>query len=133
MSCQSTIQHKRPHDIIGMSVLRNTKLHCHTHFNVCNVHLCNLKVWLIMWGCSVNVEAVLLATSVSFLCPAMLNPSRNSDRNKTSTCYVCMHVCTHVRTYERTYVCTYVCMYVSMDVCVYICMYACMYALKSPE
>ena len=23
VSCQSTIQHKRPHDIIGMSLLRN--------------------------------------------------------------------------------------------------------------
>ena len=33
------------------------------------------------------LEAVLLAASVSFLSPVMLNPSRNSDRNKTSTRY----------------------------------------------
>ena len=37
-----------------------------------------------MWVFSRKVEAVLLATSVSFLSPAMLNPS---DRNKTSTRY----------------------------------------------
>ena len=40
-----------------------------------------------MWVCSCKVEAVLLAAFVSFLSPAMLNPSRNSDRNKTSACY----------------------------------------------
>ena len=51
------------------------------------LHLCNLYVWLIMLVCSSKVEAVLLAASVSFLCPAMLNPKRNSKRNKTSTCY----------------------------------------------
>ena len=50
-------------------------------------HLSNLNVWSIMWECSRKVEAVLLqSASVSFLCRAMLNPSRNSDRNKTSTC-----------------------------------------------
>ena len=43
--------------------------------------------WSIMWACSSKFEAVLLAASVSFLSPAMLNPSRNSDKNKTSTCY----------------------------------------------
>ena len=52
-----------------------------------HAHLCNLNVWSIMWACSRKVEAVLLAAFVSFLCPAMLNPSRNSDRNKTSTRY----------------------------------------------
>ena len=52
-----------------------------------HVHLCNLNVWSIMWVCSRKVEAVLLAAFVSFLSPAMLNPSRNSDRNKTSTHY----------------------------------------------
>ena len=52
-----------------------------------DVHLCILNMWLIIWACSSKVEAVLLATSVSFLSPAMLNPSRNSDRNKTSICY----------------------------------------------
>ena len=54
-----------------------------------HAHLLNLHVnmWLIMWECSRNVEAMLLAVSVSFLSPAMLNPSRNSDRNKTSTRY----------------------------------------------
>ena len=36
-----------------------------------------------MWVCSRKVEAVLLAASVSFRSPAMLNPSRNSDKNKT--------------------------------------------------
>ena len=48
-----------------------------------HVHLCNLNVWSIMWACSRKVEAVLLAAFISFLCPAMLNPSRNNDRNKT--------------------------------------------------
>ena len=52
-----------------------------------HVHLCNLDMWLIIWACSRNIEAVLLVASVSFLSPAMLNPSRNSDRNKTSTRY----------------------------------------------
>ena len=50
-------------------------------------HLCNLYVWLIMWVCSSKVEAVLLAASVSFLSPVMLNPKRNSKRYKTSSCY----------------------------------------------
>ena len=60
-----------------------SKLHCHAHINMfAHVHLRNLNVWLIMWVCSRKVEAVLLAASVTFLC---LNPSRNSDRNKTST------------------------------------------------
>ena len=40
-----------------------------------------------MWVCSRKIEAVLLAASVSFLSPMMLNSSRNSNRNKTSTCY----------------------------------------------
>ena len=52
-----------------------------------HAHSCNLNVWSIMWACSIKVEAVLLAASVSFLCPAMLNGSRNSDMNKTSTRY----------------------------------------------
>ena len=52
-----------------------------------HAHSCNLNVWSIMWACSIKVEAVLLAASVSFLCPAMLNRSRNSDMNKTSTRY----------------------------------------------
>ena len=46
-----------------------------------------LNVWLITWACSSKVEAVLLAASVTFLSPEMLNPSRNSDSNKTSTRY----------------------------------------------
>ena len=52
-----------------------------------HVHLYTLNMWLIMWAYSSKVEAVLLAASVSFLNPAMLNPNRNSDRNKTSICY----------------------------------------------
>ena len=52
-----------------------------------HAHLYNLNEWSIMWACSRKVEAVLLAASVSFLSPAMLNPSRNSNRNKTSTRY----------------------------------------------
>ena len=40
-----------------------------------------------MWVYSSKVEDVLLAASVSFLSPAMLNLSRNSDRNKISTRY----------------------------------------------
>ena len=35
-----------------------------------------------MWAGSSKVEAVLLAASVSFLSLAMLNLSRNSDKNK---------------------------------------------------
>ena len=45
------------------------------------------RVVNIMWACSIKVEAVLLAASVSFFCPVMLNWSRNSDMNKTSTRY----------------------------------------------
>ena len=52
-----------------------------------HAHLCNLNMWSIMWACSRKVEAVQLAASVSFLCPVMLNPSRNSNRKKTSTRY----------------------------------------------
>ena len=49
------------------------------------VHLCNLNMSLIMWVCSRKDEALLLAASVSFLSPAMLNPNRNSKKNNTST------------------------------------------------
>ena len=52
-----------------------------------HVHLCSLITQSIMYASSGKVEAVLLAASVSFLSPAMLNPSRNSDRNKSSTHY----------------------------------------------
>ena len=52
-----------------------------------HAHFYNLNVWLIIWACSRKVEAVLLASSVSFFSPAMLNPSGNSNRNKTSTRY----------------------------------------------
>ena len=66
---------------IGLSELRLEK-----SFNCLNLHsfahLYTLNVWLIMWVCSSAVEAVLLAASASFLSPATLNPSRNSDRNK---------------------------------------------------
>ena len=47
----------------------------------------HVHVWLIIWACSSKVKAVLLAASVSFLSPAMLNLTRNSNRNKTSTRY----------------------------------------------
>ena len=49
-----------------------------------HAHMYTINMWLIMWVCSSKVEAVLLAASVSFL---SLNPSRNSDRNETSTRY----------------------------------------------
>ena len=52
-----------------------------------HMHLYTVNMWLIKWTCSSKVEAVLLAASVSFLSPAMLNLSRNSDRNKTNTRY----------------------------------------------
>ena len=53
-----------------------------------HVHLYTLIAWLIIWASSSKLKAVLLlAASVSFLSPAMLNPSRNSDRNNTSTHY----------------------------------------------
>ena len=54
-----------------------TLMFAHAHSNV----------WLIMWVCSSKGEDVLLAASVSFLSPAMLNSSRNRDRNKTRTGY----------------------------------------------
>ena len=63
------------------------KLRYNAHFNVCTCTMCNLNVRSIMSTCSGKVESVLLAGSVWFLCPAMLNSSRNSDRNKTSICY----------------------------------------------
>ena len=52
-----------------------------------HAHLCSLNMWSIILVFSRKVDVVLLAASVSWLSPAMLNPSRNSDRNKTSTCY----------------------------------------------
>ena len=61
-----------------------SKLRCHVHFNVCACALLQSKRVVNNVGV---FEVVLLAASVSFLCPAMLNPSRHSDRNKTSTCY----------------------------------------------
>ena len=51
-----------------------------------HVHLYTLNVGLIMWACSSKVEA-LGFVAVSFLSPALRNPSRNSNRNKTSTRY----------------------------------------------
>ena len=38
-----------------------------------HVHFYNINMWLIMWAWSRNVEAVLLATLVLFLSPAMPN------------------------------------------------------------
>ena len=52
-----------------------------------HVHLYTLNVWLIMWVYSSEVESLLLAASISFLSPVMLSPSKNSNRNKTSTRY----------------------------------------------
>ena len=52
-----------------------------------HLHFCNLNALSIMWVCSRKVDTVLLAASVSFLSPVMLDTSRNSDRNKSSTCY----------------------------------------------
>ena len=64
-----------------------SKLRCHANFNVCTCALCNLNVWLKLWVCPRKVEAELLAVSAQIFIQAMLNPSRNSDRNKTSTHY----------------------------------------------
>ena len=64
-----------------------SKLRCHAHFNVCTCALCNLNVWLTLWVCPRKVEAELLAVSAQIFIQAMLNPSRNSYRNKTSTYY----------------------------------------------
>ena len=52
-----------------------------------HVHFCNSNVWLIMWVCSMKVEAVLLAAFVLFLSPAMPNLDRNTDKNHTSSRY----------------------------------------------
>ena len=66
-----------------------SKFRCYyTHFNVCTCALVHVQTTCVANNFGVltrKVEAVLLAASVSFLSPAMLNPSRNSDRNKTST------------------------------------------------
>ena len=60
-----------------------SKLRCHAHFNVCTCALLQSKRMVNNVGVFQESEAA----SVSFLSPAMLNPSRNSDRNKTSTRY----------------------------------------------
>ena len=52
-----------------------------------HVHFDTLNVWLMIWICSSKVKAMLLAASVSFLSPEILNLNRNSNRNKTNTCY----------------------------------------------
>ena len=67
--------------------LRVSKLRCHAYFNVCTCTLVQSKCVDNSVAVFKKVEAVLLAASVSsFLStPVMLNPSRNSNRNKTST------------------------------------------------
>ena len=71
--------------------LRSFAMHSKLNFSLRSFaampNLMFAHAWLIMWAFSIKVDAVLLAASVSFLCPAMLNPSRNSDRNQTSTRY----------------------------------------------
>ena len=57
-----------------------TLMFAHTH-----LYNLNMYTWSIMWMCSRKVEVVLVAASDSFLTPAMLNPSRNNDRYRTST------------------------------------------------
>ena len=64
--------------------LRTTPTLMFAHMLLCNQ---NIYVWSTMLSCSRKVKAVLLAASALYLNPAMLNLSRNSDRNKTSTCY----------------------------------------------
>ena len=53
-----------------------------------HVHLCNLNMWSSVfqknWHC---VVTYMCCASVSFLSPAMLYPSRKSNRNKTITRY----------------------------------------------
>ena len=63
------------------------KFRCHAHFNVCACAFVQSKHVVNMWPCSRKVEAMLLAAAISFLSPAMLNLSKNSDRNKTGTHY----------------------------------------------
>ena len=63
------------------------KLWCHAHLTFALAHLYNINVRLIMWACSSKVEAALLAAFVLFLRPVMLNLSRDSNRNNTSTRY----------------------------------------------
>ena len=52
-----------------------------------HAHFCNPNMWLIMWVCSMKVEAVLLAAFVLFLSPAVPNLDRNTNRNHTSSRY----------------------------------------------
>ena len=47
-----------------------------------HAHLRNQNVWLIMWACSREVEAVLLAAAVSFLSQAMPIPSRTATETR---------------------------------------------------
>ena len=63
------------------------KIHCMCTLMFVLTLSYDLNVWLIIWVCYRKVEAVLVTAFVSFLSPAMLNPSRNSNRNKTSTRY----------------------------------------------
>ena len=94
------------------------KLHCHVHINVCTYNVCTCTCALVQSirvcvvndvVCSRKVEAVLLAASVSFLSPMLLNPSRNSNRNKTSTCYKAIiqfwrhSISTLIKTHVRTF------------------------------
>ena len=50
-------------------------------------HFCNSNLWLLMWACSMKVEAVLLVAFVLFLSPAVPNLDRNTERNHTSSHY----------------------------------------------
>ena len=59
------------------------KLRCHTHFSICTCTLVQSKCVF----CIPEKLSVLLDASVSCLTAMMLNPSRNSNRNKTSTHY----------------------------------------------
>ena len=57
------------------------KLCCHIHCNVCVCVLVHSKhVTNNVGVCCSKVEAVLLAASISFLSPGMLNLGRNSYR-----------------------------------------------------
>ena len=60
-----------------------SKLCCHTYFNV---YACAILQSKHVVNNMDIFEVVLLAASVPFLTPAMLNLNRNSDKNKTSTC-----------------------------------------------
>ena len=76
----SFVMHSKLHFYLWSFTATPTSMCAHEHFY-------NLNVWLIMWPCSWNVEAVLLAAFVLFLSPMVSNLYKSTGRNHTSSRY----------------------------------------------